>query len=120
MGQIGLALREGVGQLAAGVDGAEEDIAECVGAVGAGVPGFKDGGGASTQGMVTGLPVSSTTMVCGLAAATCGDEIVLVVRERKAGQVHAFALPLIGEDDGHVGALGRRGRCGRISRRSRT
>ena len=39
-----------------------------------------------------------------------GDQIVLIVRQRKAGQVHAFALPLVGEDDGHIGALGERGR----------
>ena len=70
MGQVGFRLGEGVGELAAGVDRAEEDVAEGVCAVGASVPGFKDGGRGIDPGMVTGLPDSITTMVWGLAAAT--------------------------------------------------
>ncbi len=45
MRQVGFALGEGVGQLAAGVHAAEEHVAEGVGAIAAAEPGFENCGG---------------------------------------------------------------------------
>ena len=43
-----------------------------------------------------------------------GDKIVLIVRQREAGQIAAFHLPLVSEDDGNIGALGERNRGGLV------
>ncbi len=56
----------------------------------------------SSQGMVTAVPVSSTTIVCGLAAATWRDQRILIIGQRQVWQIHAFADPLMGEDDGDI------------------
>ena len=52
-----------MGSLAVGIHVAEENVGDCVGAIAAGVPGFDDAATLSSQGMVTAVPVSSTTMV---------------------------------------------------------
>ncbi len=87
----------------------------------AGVPGFEDGGGGVDPGHGDGRCRSrSTTMVCGIGRGDRCDERVLIVRQREGGQVHAFALPLVGEDDGYVGALGEPQRLRQDRRRNRT
>ena len=44
MGQVGIALGEGDGELAGGVDVAGEDVGERLGAADAGIPGLDDAG----------------------------------------------------------------------------
>ena len=68
-----------MGNLALGIHIAKQHIGDCIRAAAACVPGFQDALTCSAQGMVTGLPVSSTTIVCGLAAATLRDQIVLML-----------------------------------------
>ena len=42
----------------------------------------------------------------GIGGGDGGDDRVLIFGQRECGQIHAFAFPLIGKDDGYVGGLG--------------
>jgi len=74
--------------------------------------GFQHGAGLVNHGMDTGPPVSSTTMVCELAAATAATS-ASGCPQREAGTSRP-SLWLIAEDDGDVRRLGQRSRRGRI------
>ena len=57
----------------------------------------------SIQGMVTAVPVSSTTMVLRICRRHLRDQRILVVGQRQVGQIHALAGPLVRKHDGDVG-----------------
>ena len=114
MGQVGFALREGVDQLAAGVHAAEENVGYGIGAVTAREPCFQNRRGRLDPRHGDGVAGFENHDGVGVGLGHRGDDVVLVVRQREVGQVHAFAGPAIGEDDGHVRALGGLSSLGRV------
>ena len=100
-----------MGSFAVGFTSPKRMLGDGVGPLAAGVPGFEDAADAVDPGMVTAVPVSRTTMVFGLAAATAAMSLSWLSSRGEGGKVHAFARPLVGEDDGDVGVLGEGG-CG--------
>ena len=70
-GRSALTLRKGHSEFAGGVDVSDQYVCERHMTAAARVPCFHHAAHLSSQGMVTAVPVSRTTIVCGFAAATC-------------------------------------------------
>ena len=110
-GEVLLGARESHGEFAGGVDGSGEDVGE--GDVPR-EPAYQASTTAATlgsQGMVTAVAGLEDDDGVGVGGGYSGDEGVLIVGQREVLGIHAFAVPLVGEDDGDVGLLWQGG-CG--------
>src|SRR5882762_6689111 len=103
MREIGFRFRECHGQLAAGVYVAEKDIGHSIRTSAACVPRLGYCSDLIEPGHGYGRAGFEDDDGLGIGCDYCCDERVLIVRQREVGQVHAFAFPLLDEDDSYVG-----------------
>jgi hypothetical protein len=100
--QLRVGFREGDGEAARGIDFAEEDAGQRLGAAYAGVPGFNDALDAIDPGHADGATAFDDDDGVWIGGGDGIDEAVLVVRQRDGCGVHAFAQGLIDEDNGDL------------------
>jgi hypothetical protein len=114
MWQAGIAPGEGNHRLGGWVHVAKQNVGNGLGATNARIPGFQHGAGLVKPRHGYGAAGFQHNHGGGVGGGYGGHQRVLVVRQREAGDVAAFAGGLVAEYDGDVRRLSQRRRRNRV------